>query len=185
MKKLVLSILNALEKGDWGANNSKLQSPGHFEPFPVFLNKVLLKKCSRLIYLWIVYGGFCPAAAHLHCAGPKGSIWLQSQKHLQSDGLQKSFANLDDCGICLKKKERKKERSKEIKTIESLALVDTGRQSWNFMLLPRHWSQGHAICHVVPSWCYCRGHLFGLIAVTPQTEFAKRKEKLPDSVSLR
>lgn len=76
MKKLVLSILNALEKGDWGANNSKLQSPGHFEPFPVFLNKVLLKKCSRLIYLWIVYGGFCPAAAGQHICivlAPKGA----------------------------------------------------------------------------------------------------------------
>ena len=95
MKKLVLCILNILEKSDEVPTTSKLQSPGNFDPFPDFLNKVLLKNCSRLIYLWIAYGGFhCNSRAkHLLWAGPKGTIWLQSQEYLQSDALQKSFAN--------------------------------------------------------------------------------------------
>ena len=56
-------------------------------------------------------GLFIYGLSMVDCAGPQGTIWLQSQKHLQSDALQKSFANLDDCGICLKKK--KKERKKQ------------------------------------------------------------------------
>ena len=116
-----------------------------------------------------------PPRDHLAAKPKTFTVWRFTKKFCQPGWLRHMFL----------KKKKKKERSKEIKTIEPLALVDTGRQSWNFMLLPRHWSQGHAICHVVPSWCYCRGHLFGLIAVMPQTEFARRKEKLPDSVSLR
>lgn len=116
MKKLVLCILNILEKSDEVPTTSKLQSPGNFDPFPDFLNKVLLKNCSRLIYLWIAYGGFhCNSRAkHLLWAGPKGTIWLQSQEYLQSDALQKSFANPWPGWLrhMFKKKKKKKEERK-------------------------------------------------------------------------
>ena len=132
MEKLVLCTLNTLEKSDEVPTTGKLQSPGNFDPFPVFLNKVLLKNCSRLIYLWIAYGGFHPATAGqsicfaLVLKGPSGC----KAKNIYSLTLYRKVLptpDLDDCGICFKK--RKKERRKEIKTIEPLALVDTGRQS--------------------------------------------------------
>ena len=35
MKNLVLCILNTLDKGDVVPGIGKLQTPGHFDPFPV------------------------------------------------------------------------------------------------------------------------------------------------------
>lgn len=119
MEKLVLCTLNTLEKSDEVPTMGKLQSPGNFDPFPVVLNKVLLKNCSRLIYLWIAYGGFHPATAGqsicfaLVLKGPSGC----KAKNIYSLTLYRKVLptpDLDDCGICFKKKkERKKKGDKD------------------------------------------------------------------------
>lgn len=162
------------------ARNWQLQSSGQMDPWPNFINKVLLKNGEAHSCM------SCHCAWNFHCARVELSRYDKPKTIYCLELSRKSLptSNLDNHGICFKKKKGGEKERRKIETTE--AWVDKGRQSWNFMLFPdsalvpgaRHLSlSSHD--H------YCRGHLFGLIAVMPRTEFAGGKEKLPEPVSLR
>ena len=112
-----------------------------------------------------------------------GTVWPQSQKYFCLVLYQKGLPtlDLDDCGICLKKKKKEnKEDNLGLHLSQQRETVEISCSFPDSALVP-------VACHLSLHHHdhYCKGHLFGLTAVMPQTAFAERKEKLPESVSLR